>query len=108
MYSGDRRSLKQALLFGLACLRLLRADFDLLEADQIPFFQLFVLRAVATLRRKPFIITWHEVWSRSYWRDYLGWAGWAAWAAESAGHAAAGPDHRRLAADGRAPSGRAG
>jgi glycosyltransferase involved in cell wall biosynthesis len=83
MYSGDRRSLKQALLFGLACLRLLRADFDLLEADQIPFFQLFVLRAVATLRRKPFTITWHEVWSRSYWRDYLGWAGWAAWAAES-------------------------
>ena len=45
---------------------------SVLEADQIPFFQLFVLRAVATLRRKPFTITWHEVWSRSYWRDYLG------------------------------------
>jgi glycosyltransferase involved in cell wall biosynthesis len=82
MYANNRRSQTQALLFGLACLRLLRADFDLLEADQIPFFQIFVLRAIATLRRKPFTVTWHEVWSRSYWHDYLGRAGLAAWAAE--------------------------
>jgi glycosyltransferase involved in cell wall biosynthesis len=53
-----------------------------LEADQIPYFQLFILRAVATLKRKPFTVTWHEVWSRSYWREYLGWAGWIAWSVE--------------------------
>lgn len=82
LYKGNRRSLKQALLFALACGRLLRYRFDVLEADHIPYFQLFVLRAVATLKRKPFIVTWHEVWSRSYWRQYLGWAGWVAWFAE--------------------------
>jgi glycosyltransferase involved in cell wall biosynthesis len=84
LYKNNRRSMQQALLFSLACLRLLRADFDRLEADQIPYFQLFVLRLVAALRRKPLTVTWHEVWSRAYWRDYLGRAGSAAWLVESA------------------------
>jgi glycosyltransferase involved in cell wall biosynthesis len=69
-------------MFGLASLRLLRCRFDVLEADHIPYFQVFVLRVVATLKRKPFIVTWHEVWSRSYWREYLGWAGSVAWLIE--------------------------
>ncbi len=100
LYKGNRRSLKQALLFALACLRLLRYRFDVLEADHIPYFQLFVLRAVATLKRKPFIVTWHEVWSRAYWRQYLGWAGWAAWLAE--GLAMRLPDHIIAASPGTA------
>lgn len=83
LYRNERRSMRQALLFSLACLRLLFSEFDMLEADQIPYFQLFVLRMIATLKRKPFTVTWHEVWSRSYWREYLGWAGWAAWIVES-------------------------
>jgi glycosyltransferase involved in cell wall biosynthesis len=37
---------------------------------------------VATLKGTPFIVTWHEVWNREYWTDYLGWAGWLAWAGE--------------------------
>jgi glycosyltransferase involved in cell wall biosynthesis len=82
LYTNNRRSIRQALRFGLASLRLLWCHFDVLEADHIPYFQVFVLRAVATLKRKPFTVTWHEVWSRSYWRDYLGWAGWVAWPIE--------------------------
>jgi glycosyltransferase involved in cell wall biosynthesis len=70
------------MYFGLACLRLLRCDFDLLEADHIPYFQVLVLRLVASLKRKPFTVTWHEVWSRSYWCEYLGWTGWIAWSIE--------------------------
>ena len=79
LYRNNRRSLRQALGFGLACLRLLRCDFDVLETDHIPYLQVFILRLVATLKRKPFIVTWHEVWSRAYWCQYLGWAGWIAW-----------------------------
>jgi len=60
----------------------LRCRFDVLEADHIPYFQVFVLRIVATLKRRPFTVTWHEVWSRSYWCEYLGWAGWVAWSIE--------------------------
>ena len=82
LYRHGRRSVRQAAWFALASLRLLRCQFDVLEADQIPYFQLFVLRLVATLKRKPFTVTWHEVWSRAYWREYLGPAGWAAWAVE--------------------------
>ncbi len=72
LYVKNRRSMKQAILFAFACLRLLRCQFDILEADQIPFLQLPVLRLVATLKRKPFVVTWHEVWGSSYWREYLG------------------------------------
>jgi glycosyltransferase involved in cell wall biosynthesis len=82
MYAKNRRSTLQALRFGLACIRLLRCHFDVLDADHIPYFQIFVLRIVATLKRKPLIVTWHEVWSRSYWRAYLGWIGWVAWLIE--------------------------
>jgi glycosyltransferase involved in cell wall biosynthesis len=82
LYKNNRRSIGQALHFGLASMRLLRFKFDVLEADHIPYFQVFVLRMVATLKRRPFTVTWHEVWSRSYWTDYLGWAGSIAWAIE--------------------------
>ena len=78
LYIGDRRSLKQATLFALACLRLLRCRFDVLEADHIPYFQVLVLRLVATVKRKRFVVTWHEVWGQSYWYEYLGRYGLAA------------------------------
>jgi glycosyltransferase involved in cell wall biosynthesis len=82
LYAKDRRSLRQAAVFALACLRLVTCRFDVLEADQIPYLQILTLRLVATLRRKRFVVTWHEVWGRSYWRQYLGRLGWAAWSAE--------------------------
>jgi glycosyltransferase involved in cell wall biosynthesis len=72
LYKGSRRSLMQAVLFALACIRMFGARFDVLEADQIPFLQILVLRAVATIRRKKLVVTWHEVWGRPSWRRYLG------------------------------------
>ena len=83
LYKSGRRSIVQALLFAVACFRLLMRSFDVLEADHIPYFQLMVLRVVATLKRRPLVVTWHEVWGRSYWRNYLGRAGLAAWMIES-------------------------
>jgi glycosyltransferase involved in cell wall biosynthesis len=82
LYTNNRRSIWQALCFGVASLRLLRCHFDVLEADHMPYLQVFVLRMVATLKRKPFTVTWHECWSRSYWCEYLGWRGWIAWPIE--------------------------
>jgi glycosyltransferase involved in cell wall biosynthesis len=83
LYVKDRRSLWQAATFGFACLRMLRYDFDVLEADHIPFVQVLVLRLITTVKRKRFVVTWHEVWGRSYWRQYLGRLGFAAWLIES-------------------------
>ena len=79
MYTQNRRSLRQAILFALACIRLLASRFDVLEADHMPYLQILVLRLVATVKRKRFVVTWHEVWGQSYWRQYLGRAGFAAW-----------------------------
>ncbi|NJP91069.1 glycosyltransferase [Nonomuraea sp. FMUSA5-5] len=75
MYRHGVRSIWQALVFALACLRLLRQRFDVLNVDQIPFLHLLTLRLVATLRRKPLIATWHEVWGPEYWR-YSTRVGW--------------------------------
>jgi glycosyltransferase involved in cell wall biosynthesis len=83
LYVKERRSLWQAAVFGLACLRLLACDFDVLEADHIPFAQVLVLRLVTAVKRRPFVATWHEVWGRSYWREYLGRLGYLAWLVES-------------------------
>jgi glycosyltransferase involved in cell wall biosynthesis len=66
MYTRNRRSLRQAIFFALACMQLLVSRFD-------------VLRVVATVRRKRLVVTWHEVWGYSYWRQYLGRAGFIAW-----------------------------
>lgn len=82
LYTNERRSLVQAFRFGLACLWMLKYDFDVLEADHIPFIQVLVLRLVTTIKRKPLIVTWHEVWGREYWREYLGLIGIAAWLVE--------------------------
>jgi glycosyltransferase involved in cell wall biosynthesis len=91
MYHGGRRSLSQAFIFSLCCVRLLWCRYDILEADHIPHFQVLVLRLIATARCKRFVVTWHEVWGLAAWRDYLGWIGFAAWAVEWAAMRL--PDH---------------
>lgn len=78
LYVRGRRSLSQSVIFAWCCLRLFRCDFDVLEADHIPFLQVLPLRFIATIKRKRFVVTWHEVWSRDDWRQYLGPIGFAA------------------------------
>lgn len=75
LYHNDRRSMREALLFGLATLRMLTVPFDVMDVDHMPFFPLFSARLVCSLRRRPLLGTWHEVWGREYWRGYLGRAG---------------------------------
>ncbi|GAB1646597.1 glycosyltransferase family 4 protein [Krasilnikovia sp. MM14-A1259] len=77
-----RRSIPQAVIFGLACLKLLWKRFDVIDCCGFPYFSLFTCRFVATLRRKPLISTWHEVWGLAYWRTYLGRLGAVGWAVE--------------------------
>jgi L-malate glycosyltransferase len=75
LYSGKRRSIIQALMFGVACLNLIKEDFDIAEVDHIPFFPLFFLKPICKLKGKKIIATWHEVWGKEYWQEYLGWRG---------------------------------
>jgi glycosyltransferase involved in cell wall biosynthesis len=91
LYAKGRRSILQAVVFALGCLRLLRRRFDVIEADHMPYFCLFTLRLVASVRRKRLVVTWHEVWGPEYWAAYLGRAGAVGWAIERAAMRL--PDH---------------
>lgn len=72
LYSGERRSIKQAVFFGLSCLKLIKEDFDVIDADHMPHLVLFPLKIVTILKRKKLIVTWNEVWGRKYWIEYMG------------------------------------
>ncbi|PWJ55733.1 Glycosyltransferase involved in cell wall bisynthesis [Quadrisphaera granulorum] len=67
-----RRSVVQALVFGLACLRLLGARYDVVDCCGFPYFSLFAARLATWLRGGRLVSTWHEVWGPDYWRTYLG------------------------------------
>jgi glycosyltransferase involved in cell wall biosynthesis len=75
LYVGRRRGILQAVVFGAAVLRLLWADFDVLDVDHMPFFPVFAARLVCSVRRRPLVGTWLEVWGWAYWTSYLGPAG---------------------------------
>jgi glycosyltransferase involved in cell wall biosynthesis len=75
LYSGERRSVAEGVFFSVACFRLLNETFDVVDVDHMPGFPLFTVRLVAWLKGKPMIGTWHEVWGRDYWQQYLGRAG---------------------------------
>jgi glycosyltransferase involved in cell wall biosynthesis len=100
LYTGTRRSIWQAVAFALASLRMVGRRFDVLEADAIPFLHLFPLKLVTLVRRKRFVVTWHEVWGRDYWTGYLGPLGAVAAAVER--WAASLPDHIIAASAGTA------
>lgn len=75
LYAGERRSIKEALLFSLHCLKLVREDFDILDVDHMPHLVLFSTKLVALLKRKKLHALWNEVWGTSYWIKYMGPAG---------------------------------
>jgi glycosyltransferase involved in cell wall biosynthesis len=83
LYSGGRRSIRQAIVFAICCLRLLTARFDVIEADHMPYVQLLPLKLVSLIRRKRLVVTWHECWGLDYWRTYLGPPGRIGWLCEA-------------------------
>ena len=77
LYSGSRRSIRQALYFGISLISpLLKERFDILDCQEFPYFSCFVAKFLSKLKKIPLVITWHEVW-RDYWYEYLGWYGFA-------------------------------
>jgi glycosyltransferase involved in cell wall biosynthesis len=75
LYHDDRRSIKQAILYSLSCFKLLRAKFDVLDVDHMPYFPIFSTYIVCKLKRRKLNGTWHEALKRSEWVDYMGWKG---------------------------------
>lgn len=78
LYSGDRRSMKQAVMFGIACLKLGNVKCDVLEVDHMPYFPIFGAWLARALRGKRINATWHEVLTLKEWVEYMGLGGYVA------------------------------
>jgi glycosyltransferase involved in cell wall biosynthesis len=75
--SGRRRILPP-LVFGAGVLwHLLRRGrrYDVVHTAAFPYFSLLAAAAARPLARYRLVVDWFEVWSRSYWREYLGAVG---------------------------------
>jgi len=85
---SGRRRLLPPIVFGLGVLgHLLRhgRHYDVVHTASFPYFSL--LAAAAARRRGGFriLVDWHEVWTREYWREYLGrLGGRIGWSVQSA------------------------
>lgn len=74
--SGRRRILPP-LVFGLGVLRhlALHGRYDVVHTASFPYFSLLAAGLVRPLRRFRLVVDWHELWTRDYWREYLGGIG---------------------------------
>jgi glycosyltransferase involved in cell wall biosynthesis len=73
--AGGRRRIAPPLVFGLGVLaHLLRHGrrYDVVDSAAFPYFSLLAGAAVRPLFGFRLVVDWFEVWSRSYWREYLG------------------------------------
>ncbi len=75
---GGRRRILPPLAFGLGVLaHLLRHGrrYDVVHISSFPYFSLLAAALMRPLAGFELVVDWFEVWSRSYWRDYLGGIG---------------------------------
>lgn len=79
LYTEDgRRRILPPLVFGLGVLwHLLRHGrrYDVVHTCAFPYFSLLAVALVRPLMSFGLVVDWFEVWSRSYWREYLGGVG---------------------------------
>jgi glycosyltransferase involved in cell wall biosynthesis len=72
---AGRRRLLPPLIFGLGVLwHLIRHGrrYDVVHTASFPYFSLIAAGVAGLLWRTRLIVDWHEVWTRGYWREYLG------------------------------------
>jgi glycosyltransferase involved in cell wall biosynthesis len=70
-----RRRLLPPLVFGAGVLwHLLRhgRKYDVVHTASFPYFSLLAAAVAGIAWRYRLVVDWHEVWTRSYWREYLG------------------------------------
>src|SRR3954452_11821060 len=83
LYVSGRRRILPALVFGLGVLwHLIRHGrrYDVVHTASFPYFSLLAAAFVRPLAGYRIVVDWHELWTRDYWREYLGplggWFGW--------------------------------
>jgi glycosyltransferase involved in cell wall biosynthesis len=72
---GGQRRIAPPLAFGAGVLaHLLRRgnSYDVVHTASFPYFSLLAAGAARRIHGFQLVVDWFELWSRSYWRDYLG------------------------------------
>jgi glycosyltransferase involved in cell wall biosynthesis len=80
LYTGPRRRIAPPLVFGAGVLAHLARHghrYDVVHTASFPYFSLLAAGLLRRVRGYDLVVDWHEVWSREYWREYLGRAGGA-------------------------------
>ncbi len=81
LYTTDgRRRIAPPLVFGAGVgwhLLCHGRRYETVHTCSFPYFSLLAAAAVRPRGRYGLVVDWHEVWSRAYWREYLGGAGGA-------------------------------
>jgi glycosyltransferase involved in cell wall biosynthesis len=75
LYVRGRRRLWPPIRFGAGVLWHLARHgrrYDVVHTASFPYFSLLAAGLVRPLGRYRLLVDWHEFWSRSYWREYLG------------------------------------
>jgi glycosyltransferase involved in cell wall biosynthesis len=75
LYARGRRRIAPPLIFGAGVfLHLLRRGrrYDVVHTASFPYFSLLAAGTVQPLSHYRIFVDWHEVWTRDYWRDYVG------------------------------------
>jgi glycosyltransferase involved in cell wall biosynthesis len=49
-----------------------RHEFDVVHVCSFPYFSLIAARLACAFGGPPVVTDWYEVWTRNYWREYLG------------------------------------
>ncbi|MDE1870517.1 MAG: glycosyltransferase, partial [Candidatus Micrarchaeota archaeon] len=72
MYKNGRRNMSWPIKYAaLLPLKIIDYKFDIIDADAFPFLHIPKLAAYARLIDAKFVVTWHEVWDKTYWKKYL-------------------------------------
>jgi glycosyltransferase involved in cell wall biosynthesis len=65
-FSGSRDAIEPLKYSFLLFFELRKHDFDLIDVSAFPYFPVFSAKLYSLFKRKPMMITWHEVWD-DYW-----------------------------------------
>ncbi len=68
-FKGNRKIFEPIKYSFFLFIELLRYDFDIIDVSAFPYFPVFSCKLYSIIKKKPMVVTWHEVWNE-YWNDY--------------------------------------
>lgn len=86
LYRDGKRRIAPPLVFGIGVFAHLLGHarrYDVIHTCSFPFFSVLSAAALKPLGRYRLVIDWFEVWTREYWREYLGPLGRIGWAVQA-------------------------